>query len=262
MKVCLVNKNTVTKDKRTLQEATILTHSGLEVVIIGILGAGYSLSEANNGFYIKRMKPPLGIAPIFRNHSYLPIQRRLPRQLHKWARISCGILLFPLVLLDSHLRTIITYSRLFKAMLNEKADYYHAHFPFTLLAVTFLAAKIRGAEYVSDFNDILVIDGLSSFRKYYEQENVWGQELKESEEKRIQATIRLIPEDASSILDIGCGDGRITNQLANTCSQVIGLDMSQVALRHLAANLSSTSTIIFAALVVRTCISCLFPNIS
>ena len=56
MKVCLVNRNTVFRDKRALQEATILTHAGLELVIIGLLDARHDPFEIRDGFYIKKEK--------------------------------------------------------------------------------------------------------------------------------------------------------------------------------------------------------------
>jgi SAM-dependent methyltransferase len=233
MEVCLVNRNTVSRDQRVLQEATTLTQAGLKVVIIGTLGAGDSLSEIRSGFCIRRIRPPsLRIAAIFRSYCYLPIRHRLPNPLRKWARVSYSILSLLLAWVDTRLRIIIIYGRLFNAMLNVRADYYHTHAPFALLVATVLAARIRGATYVADFNDILVMSDHGSFRVYYEQENAWGKELRDSEEKRIQATIPLIPQDVDSILDLGCGDGRITNQLANIYPQVIGLDMSRAALRY------------------------------
>jgi len=55
------------------------------------------------------------------------------------------------------------------------------------------------------------------------------------EEERIRQTISLIPNDVHSILDVGCGDGRITNRLVSGYSRVVGLERSQEALRHVKA---------------------------
>jgi len=52
------------------------------------------------------------------------------------------------------------------------------------------------------------------------------------EEERIRQTISLIPEDVSSILDVGCGDGRITNHLIPQYSRVVGLESSKEALQY------------------------------
>jgi len=42
-------------------------------------------------------------------------------------------------------------------------------------------------------------------------------------------------EGASSVVDIGCGDGRITNRLEPIYSRVVGVDTSKAALRHVKA---------------------------
>jgi SAM-dependent methyltransferase len=52
------------------------------------------------------------------------------------------------------------------------------------------------------------------------------------EEERTKQTISLVPENCSSILDVGCGDGRITNRLTSLCSKVAGVDGSREALNH------------------------------
>lgn len=69
--------------------------------------------------------------------------------------------------------------------------------------------------------------------EYYER--AWSQiasSISPQEEKRIQRTLSLIPEDCSSVLDVGCGDGRITNRLISHCTKVVGLEQSREGLRH------------------------------
>ncbi|MCL0058162.1 class I SAM-dependent methyltransferase [Dehalococcoidia bacterium] len=61
------------------------------------------------------------------------------------------------------------------------------------------------------------------------------EKLSPQEEERINETISLIPEDCCSILDAGCGDGRITNPLTSGYGRVVGLERSQEALRHVKA---------------------------
>ena len=66
--------------------------------------------------------------------------------------------------------------------------------------------------------------------KFYED-----QPISLSEEERIKETIKLIPEDCSSILDVGCGDGRLINRLLEENGKtrflrICGLDISENAL--------------------------------
>lgn len=72
--------------------------------------------------------------------------------------------------------------------------------------------------------------------EYYER--AWSQitsSISSQEEERIRQTISLIPEGVSSILDVGCGDGRITNQLICRYGKVVGLESSREALRYVKA---------------------------
>ncbi len=71
--------------------------------------------------------------------------------------------------------------------------------------------------------------------EYYDQHWNSIEKLSLKEEERIKLTISLIPNDVFSILDVGCGDGRITNRLIPQYGRVIGLDSSQEALRHVKA---------------------------
>jgi SAM-dependent methyltransferase len=76
-------------------------------------------------------------------------------------------------------------------------------------------------------NDILA-------RDYYEQPNFWGKEPTTADEERIRTTISLIPKGVSSILDAGCGDGRLTNRLGREYREVVGMDNSEEALSYVA----------------------------
>lgn len=69
---------------------------------------------------------------------------------------------------------------------------------------------------------------------YYDNPELWGcsvEELHPSVAERIRATVALIPPDVQTILDVGCGDGAITNELARKYD-VVGLDISAEALKH------------------------------
>lgn len=55
------------------------------------------------------------------------------------------------------------------------------------------------------------------------------------EEERIRQTLSLIPQGISSILDAGCGDGRIINRLISQYSKVVALESSKDALQYVKA---------------------------
>jgi len=238
VKVCIVSKNTVTNDLRTLKEATILSESDLEVVIIGLLGKEQNQYEQYNGFIIRRVPTTLGLALIFRDRVYLPLYRRLTPKGREIAKRAYRIIAQWLRWVDRKLKPITIYWRLIRAMLSEKANYYHAHFPVFLMTVVSLAASLSRRRFIRDYNDILVLENPHKVEKgYYEQDILWSTSLSDREIERIRATIRLIPFDVRSILDVGCGDGRITNQIADLYPNklVVGIDISQRALQHVQA---------------------------
>jgi len=206
MKVLIATKTTVDNDKRTLTEAKILSDAGLRVVVVGLLRANQKPLEYRDGFCVKRTRTSLKLVAVFRN----PLLRWLSK--------------------PSKIVTI--YMRLFKAISSEKADYYHAHFPALLMLLTFIAAKLKNSRFIADYNDILVLEQGIKGGSYYEQEAVWGKELNEREQSRINSTLRLVPKGLSSLLDIGCGDGRLTNRLGDFYPRVVGVDISEEALRY------------------------------
>jgi SAM-dependent methyltransferase len=76
--------------------------------------------------------------------------------------------------------------------------------------------------------------------KYYEfYDHAWAKmasTLSPDDEERIENILRLVPPDCASVLDIGCGDGRVTNRLASRFARVVGVDTSIEALRHVTAS--------------------------
>jgi glycosyltransferase involved in cell wall biosynthesis/SAM-dependent methyltransferase len=66
---------------------------------------------------------------------------------------------------------------------------------------------------------------------FYEQEKLWGN-APEPYQPQLRADIlSILPPDAHSILDVGCGDGFVTDALPGEL-RVVGLDISVEALRH------------------------------
>jgi len=70
-----------------------------------------------------------------------------------------------------------------------------------------------------------------SEREYYESFKGWGSDIDEREKERVTKTLSIIPNDVSSVIDIGCGDGRIANKLTSF-ERVVGLDFSKTALGY------------------------------
>lgn len=68
-------------------------------------------------------------------------------------------------------------------------------------------------------------------RKYYEQVELWENEHGDSDDV-LRAVLDLVPADVSTVLDVGCGNGAITNRLDPSWS-VVGGDFSMAALRFL-----------------------------
>jgi SAM-dependent methyltransferase len=57
-------------------------------------------------------------------------------------------------------------------------------------------------------------------------------DLSRTEQERIRATVRLIPTDTRSVLDVGCGDGRIVHRLPEW-TRPVALDFSHASVRHI-----------------------------
>jgi SAM-dependent methyltransferase len=72
------------------------------------------------------------------------------------------------------------------------------------------------------FNSIKTIN-------YYEQALIWDQACERYQLEVLNDILAILPKDAQNILDVGCGNGFITNSLPNDV-QVIGMDISEEAL--------------------------------
>jgi SAM-dependent methyltransferase len=67
----------------------------------------------------------------------------------------------------------------------------------------------------------------------FELGTVWGRVKDDPNiQRKVTMFESMIPPGVENILDVGCGDGAITNALGEN-HEVVGLDFSEVALRHL-----------------------------
>src|SRR4030095_10335142 len=78
---------------------------------------------------------------------------------------------------------------------------------------------------------------MSSFeQEYYEAERFWEGAAIQDENNldRIAKTISMIPADAGSLADIGCGNGVFVNRLAKEkpSMTIVGVDRSEAALKY------------------------------
>ena len=64
---------------------------------------------------------------------------------------------------------------------------------------------------------------MSFEKEYYESPEFWAEGMvsDESNLARIDETIAMIPQDAHSLLDIGCGNGIFPNKLRNEAAEGI-----------------------------------------
>lgn len=69
----------------------------------------------------------------------------------------------------------------------------------------------------------------------FEQDAVWGHvKDRPAIREKVRMFVHTIPEGVQTIVDVGCGDGAITNELARRW-EVTGVDSSQTALDHVTA---------------------------
>ena len=68
--------------------------------------------------------------------------------------------------------------------------------------------------------------------KHYNDLSRWGQKPDQANQIRVERTLGLIPADAHTILDLGCGDGTVSNALVDRGIDLVGTDISATALQY------------------------------
>ena len=66
---------------------------------------------------------------------------------------------------------------------------------------------------------------------YFEQAALWGKPPQFYQVQVLADILEILPPDVQSVLDVGCGDGFITNALPEQL-RVVGVDISQQAVKH------------------------------
>lgn len=120
-----------------------------------------------------------------------------------------------------------------------KFDAVHNHCGLALHGVVRLAASLANLRFVADFNSLLVPaqptpeapEATAAGGTFDEQH--WDRAPSEHERQRIQETLDFLPTQAAGVLDVGCGDGRITNPMGRRFGHVVGCDGSKAGLARL-----------------------------
>ncbi len=68
--------------------------------------------------------------------------------------------------------------------------------------------------------------------EYYNTLPRWGKTLSKSNQQRIEHTLELVPSEVYTVLDVGFGDGTVSNQLVAEGLKVTGADLSIQALKY------------------------------
>jgi SAM-dependent methyltransferase len=122
-----------------------------------------------------------------------------------------------------------------------QANCVHSHCKPAAMAAAYLLARIVGLPFYRDFNEVIIHHGRkgqpiqSLDMNLFENASHWERDHHRDEEARIATTLEMVPAGVDSLLDVGCGDGRITNRLAKRIPRVVGVDGSAAALTYVDA---------------------------
>lgn len=76
---------------------------------------------------------------------------------------------------------------------------------------------------------------MSNRANFYMKQEVWNDYINEPNKERIRKTIEMIPDDGISLLDVGCGNGAIINNISSFV-YAVGIDSSTQALEYVNRN--------------------------
>ncbi len=240
-RVCIVTRNTLVNDSRTIKEARILSKFGLWVTVIGLWAKNLPKRERITGFEIVRIPSAVYRISTSLIGKYRKITKLSPKPVRFFLQKADLVVVVLIRKLGGILNKFLTTLLLVFAAFRLPAVYYHVHFPLSLMLLVWLACILKRRYFIRDYNDIILLAKSKKAEGYYEQSSLWGKKLDKRELRRINDTITMIPKGTSTILDVGCGDGRITNRLASSY-KVIGVDTSQAALKYV-----KTKTVIGSA---------------
>ena len=119
----------------------------------------------------------------------------------------------------------------------DNGDYYHAHATWRDMLLTMLYCRLARRRFYGDFNDIVnaAANGHNTGEAaYYELGDIWDRNLSGIDSERLGIIAGLIPPGTRSILDVGCGNGKVTDYLQEGFT-VTGLDLSATALRQVSS---------------------------
>lgn len=121
-----------------------------------------------------------------------------------------------------------------------QVDCVHSHCKPAAMAAAYLLARSVGLPFHRDFNEIIIHHAAKGRPAQpletnpFDNATHWERHHHRDEAARIEATVEMVPAGVNSLLDVGCGDGRITNRLGELIPKVVGVDASATALRHVA----------------------------
>jgi len=226
-KVCIITNHSFQPgDKRTLLEIEALAKAGLKVIVITPMAGGAPALEERSNHQVIRAQT-------------LRLSHNLKTKLKRGKAgnniiFNCTVRSSLLVLcaIATLIDRLLQYLAMFSEAKKTNSAYYHSHHTLATMIIAYLVAIATQSRFLADFNDIIILHlHPKSAKGYYEQAEAWEKALTECELNRIYTTITAVRtlRDIKTILDVGCGDGRISNLLKRDY-RVVSMDLSREAL--------------------------------